>query len=375
VTGINTLLVDQGPGETRVAVLAGDTVIEVYHHRKDQPVAGAFYNGRISKPLPDGSAVFVEIGLDRPALMPCEAKPLPEGKVVLVEITQPPRRDKGAKVRLVKKVWSDDSTSPSRLGVVKPADHAISKCIALYANVLDCVIIAAPNHDNAIEKMLGPNLRIDRWNGQDNLFEYFGVEEAIELALSPSVAFPGGGKLIIETTAALTTVDIDAGPLSAADANKAAMIALAYELRLRNISGPIIVDLIPSKNRGSAVMQLKRHVADDPVPTRVVGLTPEGRIELNRRRLRLSLADQLLDPPEPGVLSLEAIAYRLLRRCVRLGLVQKATRLTLYAHWEVIGLLQDRLRTALDESNSVLKLSINLVPVKDKPRSWSNIEL
>ena len=375
MTGINTLLVDQGPGETRVAVLAGDTVIEVYHHRKDQPVAGAFYNGRISKPLPDGSAVFVEIGLDRPALMPCEAKPLPEGKVVLVEITQPPRRDKGAKVRLVKKVWSDDSTSPSRLGVVKPADHAISKCIALYANVLDCVIIAAPNHDNAIEKMLGPNLRIDRWNGQDNLFEYFGVEEAIELALSPSVAFPGGGKLIIETTAALTTVDIDAGPLSAADANKAAMIALAYEIRLRNISGPIIVDLIPSKNRGSAVMQLKRHVADDPVPTRVVGLTPEGRIELNRRRLRLSLADQLLDPPEPGVLSLEAIAYRLLRRCVRLGLVQKATRLTLYAHWEVIGLLQDRLRTALDESNSVLKLSINLVPVKDKPRSWSNIEL
>ena len=375
MTGINTLLVDQGPGETRVAVLAGDTVIEVYHHRKDQPVAGAFYNGRISKPLPDGSAVFVEIGLDRPALMPCEAKPLPEGKVVLVEITQPPRRDKGAKVRLVKKVWSDDSTSPSRLGVVKPADHAISKCIALYANVLDCVIIAAPNHDIAIEKMLGPNLRIDRWNGQDNLFEYFGVEEAIELALSPSVAFPGGGKLIIETTAALTTVDIDAGPLSAADANKAAMIALAYELRLRNISGPIIVDLIPAKHRGSAVMQLKRHVADDPVPTRVVGLTPEGRIELNRRRLRLSLADQLLDPPEPGVLSLEAIAYRLLRRCVRLGLVQKATRLTLYAHWEVIGLLQDRLRTALDESNSVLKLSINLVPVKDKPRSWSNIEL
>jgi Ribonuclease G/E len=223
--------------------------------------------------------------------------------------------------------------------------------------------------------MLGAKLKADQWHGRGSLFEHFGVDEALELALTPSVAFPGGGKLIIETTAACTTVDVDAGPLAAADANNLAMVALAYELRLRNISGPIIVDLIPSKNRGSAVTRLKHFVADDPVPTRVVGLTPEGRIELNRRRLRPSLADLLLDPPGPGKPKLDAIAYSALRRCVRLGLSQNATRLTLHAHCEVITLLSGRLKPSLDEASSVLKISINLAPAKDKPQSWTDIEI
>ncbi len=61
---IDTLLVDRGPGETRVAALAGNHVIEVYHHRIGLPAAGALYRGRVGKPLPGAQAVFVDIGLE-----------------------------------------------------------------------------------------------------------------------------------------------------------------------------------------------------------------------------------------------------------------------------------------------------------------------
>ena len=368
MAAIDTLLVDRGPGETRIAAMAGDQVIEVHHYRHGDPGAGAVYRGRAGKALPDASAVFVEIGLDRPALMPCGGKPPPEGRFVTVRIVQPPRGEKGAKVALAESAKASVSAPPSGPGkgpgtgpgVIIPAQHPVAWCAGVYADSLSRAIVSPHDGDGVMAAMVGPGVSVDPWQDPGALFEAFDVDTAIEQALEPNVPFAGGGKLIIEPTAALTAVDVDAGPMPAAKANEVAVDTLARELRLRVIAGPVIVDLIPSRNRAALVERLSQAVAADPVPTRVSGLTPEGRIELNRRRLRPSLTDLLLDGPLSAVPSVEAVAYGALRHGVRGGLKAKSARLSLRAHADVVALLQGRLRPALDEAESVLKMPITL---------------
>lgn len=367
---IDTLLIDRSPGETRVAVLAGDDVVEVHHHRNGEPGAGALYRGRVGAPLPDASSVFVEISLERPAFMPCGGRPPPEGQEVNVKIVQPPHGDKGAKVRLADAKQLAKSDIPTGPGLITPAQHIIAWCVETYAQTLTHVVLASPDRDGTVNAMLSSALSISNWTARDDLFDYYAVEEAIERALAPVVPFHGGGKLIIEPTAAFTAVDIDAGPMPAGEANLAAISKLAEELRLRAVAGPIIVDLIPSRGRTAVVEKLKQLVARDPVPTQVAGLTPEGRIELNRRRLRPSLAHYFLASPNASEPTVDSVAYTALRRCVHQGLVENATRLTLKAHADVIALLQGRLRSALDEAESTLKMPITLESASGSLKGW-----
>ncbi len=364
VSKIDILLIDRGPGETRVAVLAGDRVVEIYHHRHGIPGAGAIYQGRVGKPLSGVNSVFVEIGLDRPALMPCGGPPPPEGSAVYVRIVQPPRSDKGAKVARIDKaalaaatgVESSQSTAPM---CVVEAEHPVSFCARLYGGSIVHAVVTPHDADGRITALSG-TLKCRLKFSSANLFAEHGVDDTIEGALDPIAPFAGGGKLIIEPTAAFTAVDVDAGPMTAADANAAAIDALARELRLRAIAGPVIVDLIPSKGRSSLIDRFKRAVADDPVPTQVSGLTPEGRLEINRRRSRPSLVDLLLDNPRAGAPSLESVAFDALRRCVRAGLSTGSAKITLSAQDAVIGALRGPLRSALDEAESMLKSKVVL---------------
>jgi ribonuclease G len=174
------------------------------------------------------------------------------------------------------------------------------------------------------------------------------------------VNLSGGARLIIEDTAAFTAVDIDSGSLSPNKANDTAVLVLADEMRRRALGGAIIVDLIPCKGRGSYIKRLRELVARDPVPTRVIGLTPEGRIEINRRRIRLSLEDELLDRNAKTSLSPITIGLEALRRCVRLALADGSTNVTVIAHPIVINLLKTTLKTAFLEAVYTLKVSIRL---------------
>ena len=124
----------------------------------------------------------------------------------------------------------------------------------------------------------------------------------------------------------------------------------------------------------SSVDQMKQAVADDPVPTRVSGLTPEGRLEINRRRLRPTLADLLLRPNGPRQPAPEAVAFEAVRRCVRAGLMAKSTRLVLIVHAEVAALFQGRLRSALDDASSALKIEIEVNMTTERPLAYVEVQ-
>lgn len=143
------------------------------------------------------------------------------------------------------------------------------------------------------------------WPAPDTLdeaagsFARHGIDAAIEALRSPSTALPGGGSLVIEPTRALVAVDVNTGPDTSPAAGLKANIATARllprALRCRGLGGQITVDFAPSpkKDRHRIDQALKSAFRADPVETVLAGWTPLGHYELQRRRVRLPLAEVL----------------------------------------------------------------------------------
>jgi len=101
-------------------------------------------------------------------------------------------------------------------------------------------------------EMPGRRMALETHGGAQPLFDAFDIEEQIDEALSPAVDLPGGGSLIISQTPALTAIDVNTGGAdgggkekTALAVNRAAAGEAARQIRLRNISGLIVVDFVP----------------------------------------------------------------------------------------------------------------------------------
>lgn len=127
-------------------------------------------------------------------------------------------------------------------------------------------------------------------------FEDHGVLEAIDAVLTPRVALPGGGHLMIEPTRALVAVDVNTGadtsPAAALKANIAAARDLPRQLRLRGLGGQVVVDFapMPKKDRLVLEQQLRAAFKTEAAETSLAGWTPLGLYELVRKRDRVALA-------------------------------------------------------------------------------------
>ncbi len=126
-------------------------------------------------------------------------------------------------------------------------------------------------------------------------FQAEGVLDAIEDLRAPRAPLPSGAFLFVEPTRALVAVDVNTGadtsPAAALKANLAAARELPRQLRLRGLGGQVTVDFAPlSKNDRRQVEQaLRAALRSDPVETALVGWTPLGHFELQRKRERLPL--------------------------------------------------------------------------------------
>jgi Rne/Rng family ribonuclease len=115
-TGAFRVLVSDGPGETRWALLEDDTVVEVVHQWVHAPEVGAILAGRIGKRAPGGRAAFVTLGAGPDGFLPLSdisGPPPSEGTLIAVQVTQEAQGPKGPK--LTAKI-----TLPGRLLVYTP---------------------------------------------------------------------------------------------------------------------------------------------------------------------------------------------------------------------------------------------------------------
>ena len=133
---------------------------------------------------------------------------------------------------------------------------------------------------------------------EDGAFENLGVLDQID-ALGGALVEMGEGTMYVEPTRAMVAVDVNTGgdtsPGAALKANLAACRALPRALRLRGLGGQISVDFVSMSkaHRKQVEQSLRASFRNDPIETSLVGWTPMGLFELQRKRERLPLARTL----------------------------------------------------------------------------------
>ena len=127
------------------------------------------------------------------------------------------------------------------------------------------------------------------------LSRLYSLETVLKKALGKRVWLKSGGYLVIEPTEAMTVIDVNTGKYEGkkkmADTirkiNKEAADAIALQLRLRNLSGIIMVDFIDmehEEDKKELLDSLKQAVSKDPIRTVVVDMTPLGLVEITRKK-------------------------------------------------------------------------------------------
>ena len=133
------------------------------------------------------------------------------------------------------------------------------------------------------------------------------VEKQVDEALCRRVPLPGGGSLVIDEREALTTIDVNSGStVTAADGGDLAMeenlraaAEAARQIRLRNLSGILLIDFIDMQSdadRGRVLAAMEQAASDDRVKTVIHGFTSLGLLEMTRKRTRDTLSDTLTQP-------------------------------------------------------------------------------
>lgn len=137
-----------------------------------------------------------------------------------------------------------------------------------------------------------------------SLSKLYGLETALEQACQKRVWLKSGGYLVIEQTEAMVVIDVNTGKYSGKKSqgetirkiNLEAAEEICHQLRLRNLSGIIIVDFIDMKSEEDKDLlmdTLKRCAMKDPVKTTVIDMTPLNLVELTRKKGRRPLAEQI----------------------------------------------------------------------------------
>ncbi len=389
-----------GPGESRAALYHGDRLVELFILRGDSAV-GSVYLGRVLARAGSIGAAFVEIGSERPGFLR-HAEGVSDGDAVLVQVKAEARGHKGAVLTrevsfagrwlaysplrpgrsLSRRLPEDERQRLSALlaDLAEPGEGLVARTAAAGRGADEIAAELAGLRADwrttqaARTTATGPtvvwrpdplvrllaehpevsDLRIDdiaaRAQARARLGAIVGdgpvdrarLDEAIALSLDPVVPLPSGGRLVIGMAAALTAIDVDSGKGAPEAANREAVAEIARQIRLRGLSGQILVDFVPGEEGRKALYRLAdaltRTVADDPLPAQVHGVSPMGIVELSRERRRPRL-DEILCEVEWRP-SARTLAFAALRQAITEAACRPGRRLALVAAPAVIRVLE-----------------------------------
>jgi len=175
--------------------------------------------------------------------------------------------------------------------------------------------------------------RIEHYAGERPLFELYSVEQEIQKALHRKVQLKSGGYLIIDQTEAMTTVDVNTGAFVGTrtleetifKTNLEAAVAIARQLRLRNLGGIIIIDFIDmqeDEHKRQVLRVFEKALERDHSKTKITQVSELGLVEMTRKRTRESLQRTLCEPcpycDGRGVVkTAETVCYEIFREILR----------------------------------------------------------
>ncbi|AWB86651.1 Rne/Rng family ribonuclease [Mycetocola zhujimingii] len=177
------------------------------------------------------------------------------------------------------------------------------------------MLIAGDDAQEVIESYLrgvAPDLleRVERYEGNRDVFDEYRITEQIEKALDRKVWLPSGGSLVIDRTEAMTVVDVNTGKFVGSGGNLEETVTknnlesaeeIVRQLRLRDIGGIIVVDFIDmvlESNRDLVLRRLIECLSRDRTKHQVAEVTSLGLVQMTRKKLGLGLLESFSEPCE-----------------------------------------------------------------------------
>lgn len=175
--------------------------------------------------------------------------------------------------------------------------------------------------------------KVHLYRGAEPMFDNFGVEDEITRATSRRVWLKSGGYLVIDQTEALTAIDVNSGKFvgtasleeTTLRVNMEAVREIVYQLRLRNIGGIIILDLIDmdkEQNRDKVFRALEEELKTDRARTNALKISELGLVQMTRKRVQEDLVRYLSEPcptceGRGNIKSRQTVCYEVFRELQR----------------------------------------------------------
>ncbi|MBT4149738.1 MAG: Rne/Rng family ribonuclease [Candidatus Marinimicrobia bacterium] len=206
---------------------------------------------------------------------------------------------------------------------------------------------------------VSPNManRLEHYKLKQPLFESMGVENELDKLLRPKVWMKSGAYLIIEKTEAMVVVDVNSGRFvgkrnheeNSLKINLETCREVARQLRLRDLSGLVVIDFIDMKeesNRRKVYYELRKELKKDRAKVAVSPISEFGLLEMTRQRIRLSLLDSMSEecPTCHGagrIMSKETLITRIDHWLRRYKTKHRSLKLKLELHPEIANFMKD----------------------------------
>ncbi len=206
--------------------------------------------------------------------------------------------------------------------------------------------------------------KIELYEGTEPIFDAYGIELEIPKALGKRIWLKSGGYIIIDQTEALTSIDVNTGKFVGKSSledtifktNIEAVKEIAYQIRLRNLGGIIIVDFIDmekEENRHKLFSVFQEAMINDRAKCTILEVSELGLIQMTRKRVRESLERVLCDscPYCDGkgfIKSPTTVAYEIFMELRRIGVTQKNSKIMITANHLVADLIYDDEREGIE---------------------------
>ncbi|AGX41652.1 Rne/Rng family ribonuclease [Clostridium saccharobutylicum] len=364
----------------RIGVKSNNELIEsIVEEKKNQPIIGELYKGRIKNILPAINSIFVDLGLDKEGYMyysdELKANGIKKGDEILVEVIKEPLNDKGAKLThkasipgkyVVLNCYKKGIDFSKRITDKEKKDNILKNispledvCITVRtegANVsLDIVqkeidklykefknIDKQMKYSTNLKKLYGEdlsltkilmnsigeeitkiyvnnkddfdkissfiegenNFKLEEYEGYRNLFDFYGLEKELLKLRHNKVNLNCGGYIVIDRTEAMYVIDVNSGKnikernfnKTILETNLEAAKEIGRQIRLRNLSGIIMIDFIDMRDKSQkdiVMSALKESLKLDKGNVKIFPFTELDLVQIARKRQGKSIYEYM----------------------------------------------------------------------------------
>lgn len=215
--------------------------------------------------------------------------------------------------------------------------------------------------------------RIEMYEGREPIYDAFAIELDISRALGRRLWLKSGGYIIIDQTEAMTVIDVNTGKFVGKESledtilktNLEAVKEIAYQIRLRNLGGIIIIDFIDMEkpeNRQKVFSAFVDVMKKDRAKNTIYDITELGIVQMTRKRVRESLGRVLCEhcPYCEGkgfIKSARTITYDIFRKLKKMNLPGNTT-VMIKANPAVADLLSDEERHGIEEIERIYNIKV-----------------